>query len=687
MTVRYFDSINGNDANNGLTPATAWASYDNKSGSCGPGDTLLFARGTVQNINTIYRQVSNGTSTSNVSYMGAYGTGANPVFRNPASLGNMILNSSNAKFVTYEDLDFDCTVTSGTGVSPLYISTQTSGTCNDLTFRRCIFRNSTYGNGFNVTQENTATNAPNNLLLEDCLSYNNMGHGYVFTGYNITVNRCYSYGNGWGTGAHGFSSYRIRDDHTSGWTSVGGGVYSKVISKTNVYYVRVAAGTQSAVYPLLLKNTSTPTTPNAGEFGYSGSTIYVNLGGDPNSHTLTVAYGTGGYNIYYKDCVSFSNYAYALYSYHEGHGFAFDDFTSFSSMDRCASIGNQGSGISVNQGESITVTNCVLANNQYYGISVVGLPNHIVNNNLFYGNGSGLPAGTYAEVSVQSLSSAVTIKNNIIRSTGAIVDKGIWVGALSSSGNDITNNIIYGDYSESNTFSGTNTSLTSSKNLFQYPVFVGTTGNANFPTGWVNVGSNPTATTLAAATTVNGVSTEYVQHRRIGGNGTFEGISQAISTIGTGTNYAFSVWVRCPTGVTCSNLSLYTGTGTPAVINLIVATQFTTYKKDVWFRVGGNFTMSVAASQIGIGSTGPSAGAGIDIALPQIWAGRYFGDTLGWDSTGNYSLNPMVIPSTLTLDNSSPVKGLGVYAGLSLDSKKQAYLNPPSVGPWELRNK
>lgn len=686
MTVRYFDSVNGNDSNNGLTPATAWASYDNKSTSCGPGDTLLFARDTVQNINTIYRQVSNGTSTSNVTYVGAYGTGANPIFRNPASLGNMILNSSNAKFVTYEDLDFDCTVTSGTGVSPLYISTQTSGTCNDLIFRRCIFRNSSYGSGFNVNQELAATNAPNNILLEDCLSYNNFAHGYIFTGYNITVNRCYSYGNGWGTGAHGFSSYRIRETHTSGWSFVSGNTYSKVISKANVYYVRLTAGAQQGTYPILFKNTTTPTTPGAGEFGYSGSTIYVNLGADPNTHTLSVSFGVGGYGINYKDCVAFSNQAYALYPYHEGHGFAFDDFTSFSSMDRCISTGNQGAGVSINQGEYVTITNCVFANNDYYGISASGMPNHTICNNLLYGNGKGLPAGTYAEMLIQSFMSSLTVKNNIIRAKGGI-DKGIWLSTLTATNNDISNNMVYGDYSESNVFSGTGTPLTTSKNLFQYSVFIGTTGSAAFPTGWVNVGSNPTSVTLMAATTVNGVSTEYVQHRRIAGNGTFEGFSQTVNGLATGINYAFALWVRCPTGVACPDLKLYTGSGVPNTVTIATAAQLSTYKKDVWVRVGTNVTFSTLPSLMGIGTTGPSAGAGVDIALPQMWQGLCFMDLFGVDSVNTYSVNPQVNQNTLTLEDFSTVKGLGASVGITLDAKKQVYSNPPSIGPWEHRGR
>lgn len=82
---------------------------------------------------------------------------------------------------------------------------------------------------------------------------------------------------------------------TSGWTHVGGGVYSRA----------VAIGTDAApvaLVPTLLdrdgqstriftRNTATPTTPAAGEYGYTGGTYYLRLPGDanPNQHTVEIA--------------------------------------------------------------------------------------------------------------------------------------------------------------------------------------------------------------------------------------------------------------------------------------------------------------------------------------------------------------------------------------------------------------
>jgi hypothetical protein len=79
--------------------------------------------------------------------------------------------------------------------------------------------------------------------------------------------------------------------HTSGWTAMGGGVYSKATGTPHTRTVAVMTITNArAVEALLVRNALAPTAPAEGEFGYSGGLLYVRLPGDadPNAHTVEV---------------------------------------------------------------------------------------------------------------------------------------------------------------------------------------------------------------------------------------------------------------------------------------------------------------------------------------------------------------------------------------------------------------
>lgn len=681
MTVRYFDSVGGNDANSGLTPAAAWASYDVKAGSCVSGDTLLFKRGTTQIINTIYRSFPNGT-VSNPTYVGAYGEGNKPIFMNPTSVGNMIFNSSNASYVIYEDLDFDCTHTSGTGNSqPLYISAQGAGASNNLIFRRCVFRNSK-SSGMVITQETAATAAPNNILLEDCLSHSNGGHGFFTTGYNVTFNRCVAYNNGLTTGAHGFTSYRLREDQNTGWALVSGQVYSKAVSRTDYYYARVLSGAQSAVWPQLVKNTTTPTSPSPGEFGFSAGTVYINIGADPTGHTFNFAYGLGGYGIVYNYCYAFDNKAYVDYPWHEGHGFAFDDYSSFSSINNCYSTGNEGAGLSINQGEQITVRNCVFANNDYYGISINGLPNHYIYNNLLYNNGATLPV-KYAEIFVSGRASGVDIRNNIIYPTYCVA--GIDFQPIARTNQTVSNNIIYSPNAEMNKWVGNTGSGYQLNNLFPYSLFEGTNGASAKPTGWAQLGGQAAVTTLIGPETVNGITTKVVQMRKIGGSGSVEGLHVPM-VLSNNKTYVVSLYVRIPTGVTASDIIIYFATLAPNSATILSAANMALLPKDIWVRVLSTFSVTTGSqTHVGIACQTASAGSGFDFALPQLFEGTAFSFVTGYGSTNTYVVDPKLSDNGPSLTNLSPVKGKGARITNNLtDMNGKSFFIPGSVGPWEL---
>lgn len=82
---------------------------------------------------------------------------------------------------------------------------------------------------------------------------------------------------------------------TGGWTSAGGGVYSRSVplSFTNAPFAYVPTLLDADGQPtrIFARNTATPTTPAAGEYGYAGGTYYLHLPGDvdPNTHTVHIA--------------------------------------------------------------------------------------------------------------------------------------------------------------------------------------------------------------------------------------------------------------------------------------------------------------------------------------------------------------------------------------------------------------
>src|SRR4030042_2131701 len=79
--VYYVDSVNGNDANDGLSEAAPLKTIAKvNSLSLHPGDTVLFKRGGMwRSSSDAYLRVRSGSSYGNITY-GAYGRGEKPLF-------------------------------------------------------------------------------------------------------------------------------------------------------------------------------------------------------------------------------------------------------------------------------------------------------------------------------------------------------------------------------------------------------------------------------------------------------------------------------------------------------------------------------------------------------------------------------------------------------------------------------
>lgn len=106
------------------------------------------------------------------------------------------------------------------------------------------------------------------------------------------------------------------EKHAGGFSGAGP-VYSKTLGYTSVLQVVVTSMTETVAdrddfYFKLVQNTDTPTTPAAGQYGYSGGVLYVRLpdSSDANLHTIEVskrnfAVGTIGTGLLtVNDCVA-----------------------------------------------------------------------------------------------------------------------------------------------------------------------------------------------------------------------------------------------------------------------------------------------------------------------------------------------------------------------------------------------
>lgn len=140
----YVDAANGNDANNGLSPTTAWRTAAfafrnalvNQPIALAPHSQILFRRGQEHLIDTCAENLTSGHYTGMIGrYFGAYGTGANPVIRaSNTSHGCKLFDvwGWDHGHIAFEDLDFD--LQSAAGYRAGFVTT--SGNLVNLIFNR-----------------------------------------------------------------------------------------------------------------------------------------------------------------------------------------------------------------------------------------------------------------------------------------------------------------------------------------------------------------------------------------------------------------------------------------------------------------------------------------------------------------------------------------------------------------------
>ena len=440
MATYYFDANLGSNTTGDGSLANPWQYYEGKYTSIVAGDRLLFKRGTTQLITTIYIPLISGNSSTQ-TYYGVYGSGTGKVTWAGQNVWGSLLNGSKKSYVTLEDFDFDgSNQTSGT----IYFAGQDTGSVSNIIIRRCrFFGVKDNGVGLLFTKESTSTTAEvKDCLIEDCDFFNNGAHGTIVIGCsNITYKRCRAWNNGKTAtaGGHGFSARAVRNTVTSGWTLVSGTTYSRTLSatETDVYYLN-----STSSYLRLTKNTSTPTTPSAGQFGVSTGTLYVNAGVDANTISITYAYVNCS-NILFEDCEAFNNIWNPGSTYHEGHGIALDDFTQNSTIRKCFSHDNQGLGLSNNGGDGNLIESNIVTRNWESGVTTNYANNVVIRNNTFYNNNYYNPVFHTGEIRFSAFCNSCTVTNNYLEAGLSGNIYGIDINPVNS-GFTISNNNIVG---------------------------------------------------------------------------------------------------------------------------------------------------------------------------------------------------------------------------------------------------
>jgi hypothetical protein len=82
---------------------------------------------------------------------------------------------------------------------------------------------------------------------------------------------------------------------TSGWTDAGGGLYTRAATTEPLVVALPTLLNGSGFWTRLTRNTGTPTTPAAGEFGHAANVLYVHLPADASANSHTIEYGQRDY--------------------------------------------------------------------------------------------------------------------------------------------------------------------------------------------------------------------------------------------------------------------------------------------------------------------------------------------------------------------------------------------------------
>jgi len=449
MATYYIDFDNGSEAGDG-TEANPYRKAPSQAGAAVPnalGNTYLMKRGTTtaEPIDSTFS--GNASSETQRVVYGAYGSADSPPVIDVALATAYCIRVQNKDYVSVRDIDLRRASTTG-----LQILNNVTRACKY--FQAYKVRAYSCGfDGISMTHPGTSAGiapAPAiQVIFDGCEGYDNGQHGVAIVAYatGAILKNCRGDGNsltssGWGVYQAG---HGIAYTGTSGWT-ISGNVKSRTVATAAKPHAVISGNTVAGAYHLV-ENVGSPTTPGTGEWGYSGTTVYVNIGVIASGYAIAVIYQPNADGLI-EDSQGNDQLLF------DGVGVGMDRGMYGGTIRRCSGSRNSGSAVQVNQATNIKVQSIFSSGNrEAIYMSTMGGANSVngvTSNDLTYGvrierlytgdtmavqNNLLLPAtAIYAETI------SGTITNNHNAYTGAL--SGVSAGA-----NDVTTDpLVTSDY-------------------------------------------------------------------------------------------------------------------------------------------------------------------------------------------------------------------------------------------------
>ena len=351
MTTYYIDPDNGSDSTGDGTEANPYRKGPSQAGAAVPnalGNTYLFKRGTVMSEGLDSTFTGNAANEGQRVTYGAYGSADNPPRIDVAGAAAYCIQIQNKERVTVQDFD-------------LYGSTNVNMRILNNVTRACSYtqikRVRAYGSAFDGISMTAGNNAGGvapspalGVVFDGCEGHRNGQHGVAVIAYatGAIIKNCYATGNsltssGWGV-YHGGQG--VTYTGASGWT-IAGNVKSRTSAMGIKPYGVWSGNTTSGVYELA-ENAGTPTTPGTGEWGYNGTTVYVNIGAPSGGYSIAIIFQPNT-NAVLMDCRGDDHLLF------DAVGVGMDRGVYGGRILRSRGSGNLGSVVQVNQAKDITV--------------------------------------------------------------------------------------------------------------------------------------------------------------------------------------------------------------------------------------------------------------------------------------------------------------------------------------------
>lgn len=237
---------------------------------------------------------SSGTVNNPIT-INAYGDGVAPILQSlSVNNNNSALTVTDRQYLVIEDLDlrgYGTETSSGVGAG-LYAASGSNGA--GLVARRLRI-SGTKGSGLDFGFYSlSASRGMRDILVEDCVFEDCGFHGSNIVGRveSALFQRNTYRRNGKITDGYGFSAVAAKTTvGTSGWTNSSGSVYSRATAQGNfsgtiAAILQVSIGNRNAAGGaglLNLVDAGATTTPALGQYGFTGGTLYINVGAAPSS--------------------------------------------------------------------------------------------------------------------------------------------------------------------------------------------------------------------------------------------------------------------------------------------------------------------------------------------------------------------------------------------------------------------